>query len=287
MRLRPVRAGRGRRRSVEWVRRGVRHRHHDGNKRRRRCESLRGRGEPLRERQRLLLGSLRPANGILRGRCARQLRGGARALRDVSRLLLALVRRRAMLGAGMRVGRARVRVGRRLLQRSVRRRRLQGAHSGVPDVGQRMRDERRVLLAALRVRAMLDRVVLLHPEPRRVHRELRLLRRRVHDRPGPDDRHVRRSPRRRDVLQRRGRRDRVQRVRRLLQSPLRAVRRVGREGLPAGARLSHRRRPLRERRGLLRRSRHRPPRRRQRSMRDPGWLCGRYLQKPHRVQPGG
>ena len=76
-------------------------------------------------------------------------------------------------------------------------------------------------------------------------------------------------------------------MRRLLQSPLRAVRRVGREGLPAGARLSHRRRPLREGRGLLRRGRHRPPRRRQRSMRDPGWLCGRYLQKPDRVQPRG
>ena len=214
-----ARRRRGGRCPVEWVWRGVRVAVHRG----RRYEPLRASGLALRERRRVLLGPVRSPGGVLRRRGAHQLRGRRRSVHDVARVLLALVRGRAVFDANLRIRRARMRVRRRLLQRDVLRRRVQGAQQRVQDVGQRVRTELRVLLAALLVGSLLDGIVVLHPERRHVRARPRLLRGRVHDGRRRVGGYLQRTARRGDVLQRRRRRDGVQDVRRLLQSSLRSV----------------------------------------------------------------
>ena len=189
-------------------------------------------------------GRCDPRGGILRRRGAHQLRGRRRSVHHVARVLLALVRGRAVRDASLCLRRARMHFGRRLLRRNVLGGNVQGAEQRMQDLGQHVRTELRVLLAALRVGSLLDRIVVLHPERRHVRARPRLLRRRLHDGRRRVGGYLQRTARRGDVLQRRRRRDGVQRMRRVsvaaASAPCMALRR---EGLPTGRGLSHRRRP--------------------------------------------
>lgn len=181
----PCRGVRGRGRG-RGVRRIVRYYNHPRRRRRqqRGHERVRGGRRAVPRRHGLLLGPVRSAGRHLPRGSPHQLRGDGSSVRDIARLLLAVVRRRLVLGRGVHVGRRIVHHRHAVLRRNVCERDVQGAQHRLQDRGQHVLAELRVLLAAMRGRAVLDRFVLLRPSGRHLHAGPGLLRRGLHDRSG-------------------------------------------------------------------------------------------------------
>jgi hypothetical protein len=167
----------------------------------------------MRERRRLLLGSVRSPIAELPRRSSDPVRAERRDMQNVPGLLLPFVHWRPLRSRVLHVRRAGMCGRRAVLWRQVRGGHVRRAQLRMQDLGQRLRAELRVLLAAVRRRAMLDRVVVLHSAGRRLRSRGRLLRGHLHHRPGTGARYLRRPPDGSELLQRRCGRECLQRMR--------------------------------------------------------------------------